>query len=1530
MTINVKKIFSAVLTVVIVLSLFVMPVAEAGNSNSWEFMYLGGVDALIKIDETESFKGRASMKAVNNSPDVGNVYAMAVTRVDLEAGKPYVVSMQVKSKNSKILKSMFNWTNSQNLTQFGGTFDWTNFEWVFTPDETNSYEFEIIIEGETDGIWIDEVKVVDEETGENLIINSGFESESNESVVSKDVLDDSVEELYQKIMTSDSYTEEEMLKIRGAFKYMPVYKAEGITIDGNSEDWEGFPAMTVPTLPTQYMVYIDDGRVKDNVSKVRCAYDEENFYLYIEVEDDIFTSYSTEDTYWQGDSIQMAISSTEESYGSELGFSYNAETGKGTIFGNGFTAEQKAQMELKASQSGTLTIYEARIPWKVKFEERPSQIYLNYLVNDNDGGGRRYCAELAPKGISEYKTNKDCPLLEMQDSKRTWYGWIQGPRECSAGDEVSFDGFIINSGDKEKLFNVSADFSGLKGTYKVPAHSGIRFNVKNSWDTEGQHTADIKISADGEEIISSKGITVNKKPPTVETAIEIKSRIEAKTNEIRKLLDKCKDKGISTDYETLYWRVMDRFVQYTQEDIDLNDLSRIYYTEECINELYEESKANLNAYLNGDKTPFKVPHYITSDITVKDRAMYALNEFDGDIVERPTFFVGYGHFETARNDIPIFNEFGANAIQQEIGPSQVMLKGTGWGSEGTGGGTVKTVTDNVKDGEKALMLSYSKEVTPNVFNSIYKIISGIEGGKTYELKGWVKANDVNAAWVSVYNWDKRISLDGTYDWQEITARYVAPKGATETVLRFNTDGPAKELFLDGFTFKEVNSDKNLLVDGSFEDYDSNIWSLDMRAGGNLDNYCKMLENAEKNNITVSVLISPHYFFDAITNQYNIGAKGGFFNYNINAPIARDILEQYVRQIIPIIAKYKSVSNICITNEPQFFSDSVEGNFYLEPWHEFLREAYGGDIDKLNSLWHTNYTSFDECDFSGYSENPVKFYDYKIFNDNVLADFHIWFGNLVRELAHGIPIHSKIMNYIGDGPRGNSNNGTNYLYNCKAFDINGCDANNYVDDNKGVHEKNIWYDYMMSYRDGPVINSEDHISTDRNEDYRRDAADYMAQDIYQGGIHGRSMSQIWVWERYKAGGSTDFIGSVLYRPDAVAKIGKAALDLNRLAYEIVALQNEIPEVGIVYSDADIILQPETIKASYEAYAAALYNGKTVRFITDLNPSALQNYKLVVVPGLKHVSPEMINELSEYITNGGKVIVMGKDDDILSMDKRSTAHDRNVVDYIINNSVVIDYKGTENSVLGIQPPEICKVVRDELINAGAYYISVIDVATGEPAYGVEYNIGVKDDKVIVNLSNGEEPKDVKLYLGDKPITESLELRSGGTLGEVITLGKYVPITIEIKTDYVFFDTYGHWAEECIAKLHKDGVIRGRSESRYDPDGTITRWEFHALISRAAGKTLPEYNPDSKDFRPNDKITREEMCEMLVKYYEAVNGQIDGNVQLSFTDEVSDIESVSKAVSAGLMLGRDNGKFDGNGVATRGEAAAVIFRFKYGGEL
>ena len=143
----------------------------------------------------------------------------------------------------------------------------------------------------------------------------------------------------------------------------------------------------------------------------------------------------------------------------------------------------------------------------------------------------------------------------------------------------------------------------------------------------------------------------------------------------------------------------------------------------------------------------------------------------------------------------------------------------------------------------------------------------------------------------------------------------------------------------------------------------------------------------------------------------------------------------------------------------------------------------------------------------------------------------------------------------------------------------------------------------------------------------------------------------------------------------------------------------------------------------------------------------------------------------------------------------------------------------------------------------------------------------------------------------------------------------------------DSYGHWAEAFISDLYQKSVIAGRNESRYDPNATTTRWEFHALLSRAAGMQLGDYKPDSEEFRPKDKITRKEMCEMLVKYYEAKHGVIDGKVSLAFTDEINNPEVVSKAVAAGLMQGNADGTFGENKTATRAEAATVISNFLKG---
>ena len=152
---------------------------------------------------------------------------------------------------------------------------------------------EIIIEGEIQSFWFDDITIKNYETGE-IIAKAGFEP-AEEEEDSKPVIEyTSVTGIYENLRNSETYTEEEMVKVRGAFQFMPVYRAEGITVDGSPEDWEGFPSMTLPTLATQYMVYINDDKPRDVYSEAKFAFDDENLYIYIEVTDDTFVSYQGE------------------------------------------------------------------------------------------------------------------------------------------------------------------------------------------------------------------------------------------------------------------------------------------------------------------------------------------------------------------------------------------------------------------------------------------------------------------------------------------------------------------------------------------------------------------------------------------------------------------------------------------------------------------------------------------------------------------------------------------------------------------------------------------------------------------------------------------------------------------------------------------------------------------------------------------------------------------------------------------------------------------------------------------------------------------------------------------------------------------------------------------------------------------------------------------------------------------------------------------------------------------------------------
>ena len=715
------------------------------------------------------------------------------------------------------------------------------------------------------------------------------------------------------------------------------------------------------------------------------------------------------------------------------------------------------------------------------------------------------------------------------------------------------------------------------------------------------------------------------------------------------------------------------------------------------------------------------------------------------------------------------------------------------------------------------------------------------------------------------------------------------------------------------------------------------------------NMVSALEMAEENDVAVTVLLSPHYFPAELITKYNIEHTGGTnIDYDVNSPEAKEIIENYLNEVIPVLKDYKSLTSFTLSNEPHFDAATC-GDTYLEEWQEYLRERYNNDIEYLNIAYQTEYKDFNEIDFDKKS-NPAKIYDYNKFNDKVFARWHKWMAETIRKIAPDIPLHTKILGYAGDD-RGNYTlftNGTGYEQYHEFLDLNGCDYTNFYELNHIFPlRKELYYDYLTSMKDAPVINSEDHVIRDQIEKFEPVIADYVAQDIYQGAIHGRALSDIWLWER-SYDRTQNAWGSISFRPDAIAKVGRATLDLNRNAFEISALQREEREIGILYSDASILNDSNAMHAAYQAYSAAMFNGKRVQFIVESQLNKMHGCKIVIVPATKYVTAETLPELKKFITNGGRVLILGTDS--MKKSERNIDNDKELLDFIFKNSDVLEYSGMSRAMVMPAEQELYDYLRNMLKEEGLYYISVVDEKTGMPVDYVEYNVGVYDKKVLVNLLNFKEDRKVRIYINDKLVTNGVNIIDEEKTGEVIELKQYIPVTLKIEADNCFFDTFGHWAETDITELSGMGIVSGITESRYMPQKTLTRAEFLALLVRGMNLEESTYKgevPDvendkwyrdavqkaidaklinkGENFRPEENITREEMCSLLVLCYEYENEKIKAE-NIAFADllEIKDTETVSKAVSLGLMVGRDDGKFAPTDTATRAEAASVVARY------
>lgn len=528
---------------------------------------------------------------------------------------------------------------------------------------------------------------------------------------------------------------------------------------------------------------------------------------------------------------------------------------------------------------------------------------------------------------------------------------------------------------------------------------------------------------------------------------------------------------------------------------------------------------------------------------------------------------------------------------------------------------------------------------------------------------------------------------------------------------------------------------------------------------------KTLDDAAKHNVRVDWLLSPHYFPAWAIQKYPQLGKGGggFLSFCPDDPAAKQIIEKFIRIVIPMIKDKPALNSICLSNEP-VFNNLANCENTKELWIEYLTKAHG-DIATLNKRYGTTYASFADVPYGG----APQAYDWIVYDQQRFTAWHKWMADAIHKIAPKIPTHAKVMSFeLNPGYLGF---GTDQELFGNALEINGNDCYEFPTGN-GDWPCDPWmmgtsYDLQRSFARKPVFNSENHIAPDGSNYYIN--PEHFRFALWQGAIHGQGATTIWVWE-HAYSNRDGFIGSVMDRPACAQAVGTTCLDLNRYADEVTALETAKAPAAIVYSMSSLVRNGAAHSgAVQQAYYALNFSGVKVDFITEkqLAEGKGSEYKLIIFPQVGTITEAALAGI-KALPASTRLMLIG---DCLTLDAYGKALPADSVKPITDRATIIA-NGDPETVLW-------PALRKELsLAGGGPEVTVVDAKTGEPIWGAEWLPVTFKGRTIVNIINLRgKPYDVKLMRNGSELW-ARNLLSLTAREKVTTLKSLAPVLAEVR--------------------------------------------------------------------------------------------------------------------------------------------------------
>lgn len=528
----------------------------------------------------------------------------------------------------------------------------------------------------------------------------------------------------------------------------------------------------------------------------------------------------------------------------------------------------------------------------------------------------------------------------------------------------------------------------------------------------------------------------------------------------------------------------------------------------------------------------------------------------------------------------------------------------------------------------------------------------------------------------------------------------------------------------------------------------------------------LLRRAAQANVRVDLLISPHYMPDWVLQEYPElrQPREGFLQYSLFAPQSLQVLKEYIRQFAPRLHNQPALNSLCLSNEPMNVEDP-QSPPQLTAWHEWLKTRHK-TLLTLNTRWQTHYQRWDEIPIPTEGAPYAEFCE---FNQEWTANWHRQLAQEVKRHLPGVPVHAKLMSWVFLSDR-EQHLGIDPQLFAEFCDLSGNDALTFYQHAPDSPFAFGWvgtlmaHDLQRSLRDAPLFNSENHVIPDREQ--RPVPPQHGRAVLWEEAIRGLSATTFWVWERTDDPQS-DFAGSLLHRPAFIEALAHTALDLNRLAPYVAALQNQPPDIYLYHSPLDLVQQgADAAIARDNLYIALTMLGVRVGFVTERQAAARQlpaGNKRIVLPGVQYISDDALLALDAYRQRGGGLAALGEP--ILRFDRYGRPRSSRLPVQTIDRDATLDARLLHQKLARFL--DEWGVVRPlRLLSEG-----------GQPAWGVAYRTAPYGNGFVASLCNyTQKPITVRLMNDKNQPVQAVNLFTGERVSGQITLQPLEPVLLK----------------------------------------------------------------------------------------------------------------------------------------------------------